>query len=102
MRLLKIGLSGMLLLATLRWPAAPPSSHQRDGLERVQYAWSAAIRWGDFDGAINLMDPKLRASDPPTEVELERYKQVQISAYRDLGATSDVERASRCATSRSA
>lgn len=56
-------------------------------LDKLQYAWSAAIRWGDFEGAYNLVDPKLREEHPLTDVDFSRYKQVQISAYRDLGGS---------------
>ena len=60
-------------------------------LEKAQYAWSGAIRWGDFEGAMNLVDPTLRGEHEPTSVELERYKQVQISSYRDVGASADIK-----------
>jgi len=91
MRLLKIGLLAMLLLGVLPLAGCATTGTRSTALEQAQYAWSAAIRWGDFEGAVNLIDPKLRATDPPSAVELERYKQVQISAYRDVGATSDVK-----------
>lgn len=91
MRLLKIGLLAMLLLGVLPLAGCATTGTRSTALERAQYAWSAAIRWGDFEGAVNLIDPKLRATDPPSAVELERYKQVQISAYRDVGASSDVK-----------
>lgn len=83
----KIGLLGLLLAS------AGCATHpgQRDGLDRNQYAWAGAIRWGDFEGALNLIDPLVREKSPPTAVELERYKQVQISSYRDVGADSDME-----------
>ena len=29
-------------------------------LDKVQYAYSAAIRWGDFEGAWNLVDPEYK------------------------------------------
>jgi hypothetical protein len=58
-------------------------------LPGAQDAWSAAIRWGDFDGATNLLDPTLRATQLPSSIESARYKQVQISAYRDRGASVD-------------
>ncbi|TBR13991.1 MAG: hypothetical protein EPO46_01650 [Lysobacter sp.] len=62
-----------------------------DALQQAQYDWSAAIRWGDFEGAANLVDPDVRAKHASTAVELERYKQVQISSYRDLGSSSDAK-----------
>ena len=57
-----------------------------DALQQAQYAWSAAIRWGDFEGAWNMVDPEVRKAHPVTDLEFERYKQVQISAYHELGA----------------
>ena len=60
-------------------------------LEQAQYAWSGAIRWGDFEGAANLIDPKVREKMEITPLQLERYKQVQISSYRDVGASSDYD-----------
>ncbi|MHB8912756.1 MAG: hypothetical protein ACYC42_08930 [Lysobacter sp.] len=87
MRLLKI-----FLFATLLGLAGCASmGNEGNELDKAQYAWSGAIRWGDFEGAMNLIDPKLRDEHPPTSVELERYKQVQISAYRDIGASADLK-----------
>jgi hypothetical protein len=57
-----------------------------DKLHEAQYAWSAAIRWGDFEGAWNLVDAGYREAHPMTPVEFERYKHVGISRYHDLGA----------------
>ena len=82
MRTLKIGL--LLLLAALL--AGCASSGQVNALDKMQYAYSAAIRWGDFEGAWLLVDPRYREAHPMSEMEFERYKQVQISGYRDLGA----------------
>ena len=64
---------------------ATPSS-RGNALQDAQYAWSAAIRWGDFEGAWNMVDPKVRAEHPLTDLEFARYKQVQISEYRELGS----------------
>jgi uncharacterized protein YceK len=55
-------------------------------LEKAQYGYSAAIRWGDFEGAWNMVDPAYRKAHPMTDLEFERYKQVQISSYHDLGS----------------
>lgn len=55
-------------------------------LERMQYAYSAAIRWGDFEGAWYLVDPDYREANPMTDLEFKRYEQVRISAYRELAA----------------
>ena len=82
MRLLR----GMLLLAALLALAACATTMDRNNaLRETQYAWSAAIRWGDFEGAWNLVDPALRKAHPMTELEFARYKQIQISGYNELG-----------------
>lgn len=63
----------------------PKSASKGTALDEVQYAYSAAIRWGDFEGAWNLVDPKVREEHPLTDIDFSRYKQVQISGYRDQG-----------------
>ena len=65
----------------------PKSASKGTALDETQYAYSAAIRWGDFEGAWTLVDPKLRTEKPLTDIDLSRYKQVQISTYRDMGGT---------------
>ena len=65
----------------------PKSASKGSALDETQYAYSAAIRWGDFEGAYNLVDPKVREEHPLTDVDFSRYKQVQISGYRDLGGS---------------
>ena len=75
------------LLAAVLWLAGCATPLERgNALQQAQYAWSAAIRWGDFEGALNMIDPQARAAHPVSDLELARYKQVQISAYHDLGA----------------
>ena len=59
---------------------------QMSALERAQYSWSAAIRWGDFEGAWGLVDPAWREAHPMSDLEFERYRQVQVSHYRDLAS----------------
>lgn len=87
-RLLRLlpALAAVLLLA-----ACATGGRQGDLLDSAQYDWSGAIRWGDFEGALNLVDPAKRADLAPTAVELERYKQIQISSYRDVGASRDLD-----------
>ncbi|HSR66106.1 MAG TPA: hypothetical protein VLM17_10970 [Xanthomonadaceae bacterium] len=84
MRLIKTWLP--LLAAVLLLAGCATKLDRNNALQEAQYAWSAAIRWGDFEGAFNMLDPKLRAEHPVTDLEFARYKQVQISEYRDLGA----------------
>lgn len=75
-----------LLLAALLLAGCAGNRKQADALQRQQYAWSAAIRWGDFEGAWNLVDPEYREANPMTDLEFERYRHIQISGYRERGA----------------
>lgn len=65
----------------------PKSASKGASLDEIQYAYSAAIRWGDFEGAWNLVDPQVRKEHPLADIDFSRYKQVQISSYRDQGDT---------------
>jgi len=71
--------------------AACASSTQNNALDKVQYAYSAAIRWGDFEGAWQLVDPKYRDANPISDIELARYEQIQVTGYRDLASTITAE-----------
>lgn len=86
-RLRTVWLLGLMICLS----ACATVSGRGDGLQRNQYAWSGAIRWGDFEGALNLVDPKVRAEQSITDVELGRYEQVRISSYRDGGSNSNLE-----------
>jgi len=89
-----------LLAAVLALVLAPASAQgrlQRNKLQPVQDAYAAAVRWGDFESAWQFVDPAYKAEHPMTELEFERYRQVQISGYRDLttsgGPDGTIERA---------
>ena len=87
MRLLKT----LILLCVLVAAGCASSSPAANALDTAQYAWSGAIRWGDFDGAATLVDPEKIKEDPLTELEHKRYEQVQITSYRDRGASRNIE-----------
>jgi len=74
----------MALLLALAGCAS--TGKQMSALERAQYTWSAAIRWGDFEGAWNLVDPEFRKVVLLGDTHFERYKQIQVSHYRDLAS----------------
>ena len=85
--------SASILLALAAWvllaTGCASGGHKGEALERAQYSWSAAIRWGDFEGAWTLVDPEYRERHPMTELEFERYRHIQVSHYRD-GAVETV------------
>ena len=75
------------LAAVLALSACATTKDRGNALREAQYAWSAAIRWGDIEGAWTMVDPEYRETHPMTDLAVERYKQVGITAYRDHGAT---------------
>ena len=77
----------LLICCLVLLAGCPKSASKGTALDEIQYAYSAAIRWGDFEGAWNLVDPKVREAHPLTDIDFSRYKQVQISGYRDQGGT---------------
>lgn len=74
----------LALLAALAGCAT--AGTKMDGLQRAQYDYSAAIRWNDFEGAWSMVDPDYRKQHPKTDLEFERYKQIQVAGYTDLAA----------------
>lgn len=60
---------------------------QQNALLAAQNSYGAAMRWGEFESAWQRVDPEYREQHPMTDLDLERYDQVQISSYRDLDAT---------------
>ena len=86
--------TALVLLALLACALLLPgcaSTGKGESLQRAQYAWSAAIRWGDFEGAWNLVDPEYREQHPLTDLQLERFNHIQVSHYREQGTQSPTE-----------
>jgi len=77
----------LLLCCLVLLAGCPQSGGKAGALDRNQIDYSAAIRWGNFEGAWNLIDPKVREEHPLTDIDFSRYKQIQISSYRELGGT---------------
>lgn len=91
-RLLRSVIVLLLLVAGVA-SAAGPSRSQRAKLVPTQEAYVAAVRWSDFEAAEGFIDPQTRAAHPLTDLQRERYRQVQVSNYRERAssATADGE-----------
>lgn len=74
-----------LLLAVSAAGDAFAARRKGGGLDKAMYAYSAAVRWGDFEGAWNLVDPAVRVQKPMTDLDFSRYEQIEITGYRELG-----------------
>jgi hypothetical protein len=82
----------LLLLAFAAAPAiAAGKRKQTRLLEQTQNAYAAAIRWGEFEQAWKLVDPAHQAQHPLGELELERYRQVQVTGYTPAALEADAD-----------
>lgn len=79
----------VLVMALMIAAPASAAAKRKKGsqLDAMQAAYSAAIRWGEFEQAWELVDPTYRQAHPMTETAFERYQQVQISGYSDRNST---------------
>ncbi|MEI7036702.1 hypothetical protein [Fulvimonas yonginensis] len=48
-------------------------------------AYAGTLRWGDFQSALQFVDPKVREAHPPSALDMARYQQVRVTGY-DEGA----------------
>lgn len=90
--LFRVALFAMLAVLLALPPAAQALSRgQRNQLQQMQDNYAAAIRWGEFEQAWQLVDPDYRQAHPLSDLELQRYAQVQVSGYRDIGSSNDAD-----------
>ena len=82
---LALSLLFCFLLTGVAAPAEAANARQRARLDQAQAAWSSAVRWSDFESAWEMVDPALRRDRPLSELELERYRQLQVTSYREGG-----------------
>ena len=73
------GLAVVMVLVVALAACATPG--QRSPRDQLLYDYVSAVRWSDFDAAAKFLDPELLARRPLTDLELERYKQFQVSGY---------------------
>jgi hypothetical protein len=59
--------------------AIKPTQDRAEDL--TMYDFSSALRWGDFDKAYDFVDPKTKTEHPLTDLDRERFKQVEVSGY---------------------
>jgi len=82
-RLLSSVALSLLLVAGAAQAGDGPSRSQRNKLVPTQEAYVAAVRWNDFDTAEGFIDPEYLKLQPITDLQRERYRQVQVSSYRE-------------------
>ena len=73
------------LLAVL--PAhARGSRVQAAKLDQAQTLFASAVRWSDYEAALQQVDPAWREANPVSDLQLERYRQLQVTSYREGGS----------------
>ena len=83
------GLAVVMVLVMALAACATPG--QRSPRDQLLYDYVSAVRWSDFDAAAMFLDPELLARQPMTDLELERYKQFQVSGYEVKSASEPAE-----------
>jgi hypothetical protein len=71
-----------LALAALAGCAAVSKGEERL-LEETLESYAAVIRWGNFEEAVSFVDPETMKAHPISSVDLQRYHQVQVTAYNE-------------------
>ena len=75
-RLLVLALPALLL-------AGCASTQRNEALTNTLNAYAGAVRWGDFNSALQFVDPKERTEHPPTPLQMSRYEQFRVTGYDD-------------------
>jgi hypothetical protein len=52
-------------------------------LDETLQSYAATIRWGEVAQALNFVEPKALAEHPPSQLELDRFRQVRITGYNE-------------------
>lgn len=72
-----------LLLSAALLTSACATAQKKQRIDETLNAYRQAIRWGTVEDALAFVDPERLAERPYTALELDRYRQVAVSAYRD-------------------
>ncbi len=74
----------LLVLALITLMLAACASAQRnEALTNTLNAYAGVVRWGDFNSALQFVDPKVRSEHPPTPLQMSRYEQFRVTGYDD-------------------
>jgi hypothetical protein len=71
----------LLMLACASDGAMARNRSSNKARDRALYDYASTIHWNEFDKAVAYLDPLWLADHPLTELDMDRYKQVQITGY---------------------
>jgi len=83
-----ISLTAIILLLAL---SACASNRAKDSLTSNLLDYAAAIRWNEIDVAWAFVAPEFRENNPLSDLERERYKQIQFTNYEVKSTASPGE-----------
>ena len=69
----------LLLLVLLL--AGCPDGTRKPSTDTLLTDYGVAVRWNEFDKADDFIDPALRETQALSDLERERFKQVQVTGY---------------------
>ncbi|WP_266159831.1 hypothetical protein [Dyella silvatica] len=77
----RILISLLLLCTALLTGCATDQRSQ--SLTSTLNAYGSVVRWGDFENALQFVDPEVRKEHPPSALDLARFKQLRVTGYDD-------------------
>ena len=80
----------LLICLTLVLVGCPDGTRQVKP-DNILSDYGAAIRWNEFDKAIAFLDPELREKSPLSDLERERFKQIQVTGYEVKSREADAD-----------
>jgi hypothetical protein len=72
----------LALLVTLTL-AGCATDQRNQALSTTLLHYANTVRWGDFQQAMQYIDPKELQEHPPTSLELSRFAQYRVSGYEE-------------------
>ncbi len=55
---------------------------EKNKMEETLYLYAGAVRWGEVEQILAFHDPEVLEEKPPSELELERWRQLRVTGYR--------------------
>ncbi len=81
----------LLLLSLMLVLSGCPDGTRQAKPDTFLSDYGAAIRWNEFDKAVAFIDPQVRELSPLTDLERERFKQIQVTGYEVKSKTVDAD-----------
>ncbi len=88
-RILWMALMALVLVGSALPAQAVGKRAKQRQLTETQMLFTKAMRWGEFEQAWSVVDPKVRQERMLSALELSRYEQIEISGYSEVGSMSE-------------